>query len=89
MELTWEEWVQMGEQFKKANEFLVKETVNTTPKSGPKARKLRRAMNGLDAIRSTLDDLVCAAFFRDKGDAVGHLFYGSQHPSEFLKEGEK
>lgn len=78
-DLTWKEWVQLGEAMKKANKLLIKKLVEIKPKSGDRARRLRKAVKSIGVVRHTLDILVIEAF-PDK-TRVGHIFYGPEHPN--------
>ena len=78
-DLTWEDWVKIGEAMKKLSGYLLNKHVNTKPKTGAKARRLEQIYNRLVKLRCSLDDLVCEAF-PNKEDAI-HVFYG-RHPNE-------
>ena len=76
MELTWGEWVEMGEQMKKADRLLLGELGKLKPRSKTKAeaKRLRGALRSLGVVRCVLDDLAVKVF-PDKPDAI-HIFYG-------------
>ena len=80
-ELAWDDWVSIGKAFKKLNVFLTKAVVNTKPKTGERAKKLRRMEEAFNRLQSDLDDLVCSKFTKEKGaNAAMSVFYGEESP---------
>jgi hypothetical protein len=75
-ELTWEDWVNIGNAFKKLDAYLLKASVYTRPKSSPEAKKFTRLLNNFGKVRCELDNLVCAKYGKEKGDIVTSVFYG-------------
>ena len=72
--LEWEEWVEIGRQFKKAYLFLLDEASKYN-KTSERARHIRRAIKGLDIARCELDTLVIMEF-HDHEPPATHVFYG-------------
>ena len=72
---TWEEWVEMGEQMKKAYRFLMEESKKYN-KTSERARDIKEIMKGLDMVRNVLDGLVCAAFPNHYPELPTDVFYG-------------
>ena len=79
-ELSWEEWIKLGEAMKKAYDLLLEKLVESKSKTGARARKLEKAIKSMVIIQDILDDLVFQAFPDKPTDVLVKVFYGPQHP---------
>lgn len=78
---TWDEWVAMGEQIKKARQLLLDklhELLSGDHQAREQVEGLRKALNGLQVTQCKLDDLLCAAFPDKADEDITKVFYGDQ-----------
>lgn len=74
-ELTWEEWVELGNTIKKTHSLLINESFKY-PKSSPKARKINSTIKAIVRVKDSLDEILHEKFSDKNTDELEHIFYG-------------